>query len=116
MGKMFGPAGVAEASVLSDKLLQVAAELKGGSVEKLGMLGYCWGGKIVSLTAKEGTPFVVAGQVHPSAMAPDDAPPITIPIIVLASQDESVETVKKFGEGLKVPHFIDFYSKAPHVS
>jgi len=113
MGKLFSPGGGASVDVLSAKLLSVTEEVK-GSVEKIGVLGYCWGAKIVCLTAKEGTPFTVAGGVHPSAMAPEDAPPITIPIIILASGDEDADTVTKFGKGLKVPNLVDFYSKSPH--
>ena len=68
------------------------------------------------MTSKAGTPWTVAGEVHPSAIQVADAPPITAPLIVLASQDEDEEVVKKFGEALTVPKFIDFYKEAPHVS
>jgi hypothetical protein len=64
----------------------------------------------------EGTPFSAAAEVHPSALAVEDAPKITVPICVLASQDEDEKTVKGFGEALTVPKYVEIYPEAPHVS
>jgi alpha-beta hydrolase superfamily lysophospholipase len=70
----------------------------------------------VSLATVEGTPFSFAAEVHPSAMAVEDAPKITVPIIVLASQDEDASTTKGFEEALTVPKYVETYPDAPHVS
>jgi hypothetical protein len=49
----------------------------------------------------EGTPFNVAAEVHPSALAPEDCPGITPPIVLLASQDEDVPMVKSSEAALR---------------
>ena len=45
---------------------------------------------------------------------PEDAKGITVPICILASKDEDMNAVTKFGEALKVKHFIDHYSTQVH--
>jgi hypothetical protein len=44
----------------------------------------------------------------------EDAPHITIPILMLPSQDEDPEEVEAFKKGLKVPHHVEFYSDQVH--
>jgi alpha-beta hydrolase superfamily lysophospholipase len=68
------------------------------------------------MAAVEGTVFSCAAEVHPSAMAVEDATKVTIPIVVLASQDEDATTVKGFEEALTVPKYVEIYPDAPHVS
>jgi hypothetical protein len=68
------------------------------------------------MAAVEGTPFSCAAEVHPSAIEVEDASKITIPIVVLASEDEDAKTVKGFEEALTVPKYVEIYSDAPHVS
>jgi len=115
MGKMFAPGGSGNADVLKASVHKVVEEIKAqGTIEKFAVVGYCWGAKIVSLSAVEGSVFTVAGEVHPSAMEPIDGEAITVPIIVLASGEEDAEVIKQFGEKLKVPKFIDFYPDSPH--
>ncbi|KAJ8067095.1 hypothetical protein OCU04_004473 [Sclerotinia nivalis] len=71
------------------------------SIEKWAMLGFCWGGKIVSLTTSApSNPFVVAAECHPAMVDSKDAVNIKIPLIMLASKDEDVEEVKKFEANL----------------
>jgi dienelactone hydrolase len=117
MGKYFSPgSGPAAADVMMGKLKAVVDALKANAsgVEKYGLMGYCWGAKIVSLSTTEGTVFHAAAEVHPSALSPADAPKIVVPIVVLASGDEDGPTVKAFEAALKVPKFVDTYSEAPH--
>jgi dienelactone hydrolase len=50
MGKMFGPGGSANAGVMKAALEKVADVIKTQHpVEKLGVLGYCWGAKVSRL-------------------------------------------------------------------
>ncbi|KAI9039372.1 dienelactone hydrolase family protein [Aspergillus affinis] len=68
------------------------------AVEKWGIFGLCWGGKVTALSSGEGTPFVASGQVHPGLMDKADAEKITIPHIVLASKDEPADVVQQYTE------------------
>ncbi|KAL6694778.1 Alpha/Beta hydrolase protein [Trichoderma pleuroticola] len=85
------------------------------AVSKLALLGYCWGGKVVSLTVKAPTnPFVAAASAHPAMVDPADAEGLTIPFALLASGDEPPEDVKKFEENLKVPHHVETFADQIH--
>jgi hypothetical protein len=72
--------------------------------------------QIVSIASTENTPFGAAVELHPSGLDPADAPKITIPLCMLASQDEDGSTVKAFDDGLVVPKLVETYDGAPHVS
>ncbi|KAH7316480.1 Alpha/Beta hydrolase protein [Stachybotrys elegans] len=92
-----------------------AVKEKNPSIEKFGILGYCWGGKVITLTIKADTnPFSVAACCHPAMVDPADAESITIPYAMLASKDESVEDVKKFEAALKVPHLVETFDDQIH--
>lgn len=84
------------------------------SIKTWGVAGFCWGGKIVSLTSKEGTPFKAGTACHPAMVDPSDAGAITIPICILASKDEPADAVKSFGENLKVEKHIETFSDQIH--
>ena len=100
-------------------------------IEKVGVLGYCWGGKvgltelqpyetllrrvqIVSLTTQSGTTFTAAAQVHPAMVDPNDAKGITVPLCMLASGDENKDAVKGFEEALTVPKYFETYPEQVH--
>lgn len=71
------------------------------TVEKWGSVGFCWGGKIVSVTsASPDTPWSVGVQSSPAQVDPEDAKKIQIPMMMLASEGEDADTVRKFGEAL----------------
>ncbi|OKL59135.1 hypothetical protein UA08_05955 [Talaromyces atroroseus] len=67
------------------------AKTKYPTVEKWGIAGLCWGGKLAVLLSTEGTEFAVSGQVHPGLYDVADAKAAVIPHICLASKDESAE-------------------------
>ncbi|KAF1962815.1 dienelactone hydrolase family protein [Byssothecium circinans] len=94
------------------KIVDELAKTKG--VEKWGIVGFCWGGKIVNLSSLEGTKFKVAAACHPAMVAADDAPGITIPYAMLPSKDESKEDVEKWEKGLKVPHLVEWFPDQVH--
>ncbi|KAI9809089.1 MAG: hypothetical protein M1825_002378 [Sarcosagium campestre] len=79
-----------------------------------GLVGFCWGGKIATLSAQEGTPYSAVAQAHPAMLDPNDALKVTVPIAVLASKDENVEDVEKFKANLKVKNFVDIYKDQLH--
>lgn len=93
----------------------IMAELKALYPEMTwGAIGYCWGGKIVSLTSGEGSPFKAAVQTSPARLSEDDAKRTRIPMAVLASKDEDAALVKAYGENLDVPAHIETWSNSIH--
>ena len=89
-------------------------------IQKWGVVGFCWGGKVVSLTSGDNSPYKAAAECHPAMVDPEDAEKIKIPLAMLASKDEPAEDVKKFEEKLTGPkHFETFgdqihgFSKLP---
>ena len=72
------------------------------SIESWGIVGFCWGGKIVNLTSQSGTKFKAAAACHPAMVDPADAPGVTIPYCMIPSKDEDKEAVEKWQQGIKV--------------
>ena len=79
-----------------------------------GVLGFCWGGKVVALTSGAGTPFAAAVQSSPGRLDPADAETCTIPMAVLASKDEDPGVVKKFGAALPVEKQVEVFETQVH--
>ncbi|CAF9937029.1 MAG: hypothetical protein HETSPECPRED_010533 [Heterodermia speciosa] len=100
----------------AEKVPQLVEAIKKYSpkIEKSGVLGMCWGGKIVSLTSQSGTVFSAAAEVHPAMVDPNDAKGISIPICMLPSGDEDQEAVKGFQEALNVPNYIETFPDQVH--
>ena len=71
------------------------------NVRRWGALGFCWGGKLVSLTCGADTPFVVGAQSSPGAVEPAEAEKVTVPMCMLASGGEEVEKVEAYKKGLE---------------
>lgn len=92
----------------------VEAIKKDHGVEKLAILGFCWGGKIANLSSQKGTPFGAAAACHPAMVDPEDAPKVTIPIALLPSKDEDKEAVEKYKEALKVKNMVKYYPDQIH--
>jgi dienelactone hydrolase len=79
-----------------------------------GILGYCWGGKIVSLVAGQQTKFKAAVQCHPAMLDPSDAEKVRIPMCVLASKDEAADAVKQYEANLKVTKHVETFPNQIH--
>ncbi|KUI57628.1 hypothetical protein VP1G_04978 [Cytospora mali] len=76
---------------------------------------FCWGSKVISLTvSKPESPFKIAAQCHPAMVDPADAEKIKIPLVLLASQDEPVEDVKKFEANLTGPKHVETFGDQIH--
>ncbi|KJZ75921.1 hypothetical protein HIM_04745 [Hirsutella minnesotensis 3608] len=85
------------------------------SVTKMGIMGMCWGGKVVALSVKADTnPFAIAVSVHPAMVDANDAKGIKVPMILLASKDEPVDEVKKFEDALSVPKHVETFGDQIH--
>ncbi|EPS36433.1 hypothetical protein H072_10024 [Dactylellina haptotyla CBS 200.50] len=91
-----------------------AWKAKWPSVEKWAAFGLCFGAKVVALTSREGTPFVVSGQAHPSSMAPEDPKLISIPHICLASKAEDVAAIENYKATINGESHVETYSDNIH--
>jgi len=87
---------------------------KESKLEKWGVVGFCWGGKIVNLSSQEGTVFKAAAACHPAMVAAADAPGVTIPYAMLPSGDEDMAEVEKWQKGLKVPNIVEHFPDQLH--
>lgn len=79
-----------------------------------GILGHCWGGKIASLSAGKNSLFKAAIQCHPAMVDPQDASAVTIPMAMLPSKDEDVDTVEAYKANLKTPNLVEYYKTQIH--
>jgi dienelactone hydrolase len=83
-----GEHGSWDKSVKTDVTKTFEWAKKTWGVEKAGIIGFCYGGKMV-VQALADLPFVEAGATcHPSFLQMEDADPIKAPICLLPSKDE----------------------------
>lgn len=90
----FGEAGDFQAR--KPDLEAVAEELKKDGATKLGLMGFCWGGKLSVQNGGEGTQFVSVAQIHPAMVDAKDAAKLTVPVANFPSKDEPKEDVDAF--------------------
>lgn len=84
-------------------------------IKEWAIIGYCWGGKVVSLaTASPENPFKAGVEVHPAMVDPKDAEGIKVPLALLASKDENPEDVKKFEANLTGPKYVETFPDQIH--
>lgn len=83
-------------------------------ISEWGIVGYCWGGKIVNLISQEGTPFKAAASCHPAMVDANDAPGVTIPFAMLPSKDEPKEDVEKWQKAIKVKNIVEWWPNQVH--
>ncbi|EHL00975.1 putative Uncharacterized AIM2 family protein C30D10.14 [Glarea lozoyensis 74030] len=85
------------------------------TIKTWGVVGFCWGGKIISVaTSTTDTPFKAAAECHPAFVDPKEALGIKIPLCMLPSGDEPVEDVKKFQENLSVDNHVETFADMIH--
>ncbi|KAL2065655.1 hypothetical protein VTL71DRAFT_3325 [Oculimacula yallundae] len=82
--------------------------------KKWAALGFCWGGKVISLLSGPSTPFTVAAQCHPAFISSDDAKAVTIPMCMLASKEEDADEVKGYEEALSVERHVEVFGDQIH--
>ncbi|PHH87121.1 hypothetical protein CDD83_9282 [Cordyceps sp. RAO-2017] len=91
-----------------------AVKDKNPSVSKMGILGYCWGGKVVALSTRAADPFAVAAAIHPAMVDPADAAAVAVPTLLLASKDEPAADVAAFEAALKTPKHVETFPDQIH--
>ncbi|KAI1117988.1 alpha/beta-hydrolase [Nemania sp. NC0429] len=106
------PVDVAVALVDYVKVLKTANP----SITSWGLIGYCWGGKVVELVTSQAAtnPFSISAACHPAMVDPAGASKILVPYALLASMEEPAEAVKEFESGLKVPHYVETFGDQVH--
>jgi len=87
---------------------------KNPTVKTWGIVGFCWGGKIAALVSNPGTIFKASAQCHPSLLDPADADNVTVPMMVLPSGDEDVDTVNEFKRRLKGEKYFETFGDMVH--
>ncbi|KAF5355730.1 hypothetical protein D9756_004028 [Leucocoprinus leucothites] len=87
-----------------EKLVSFGQALKSAGAQKLGVYGFCWGGKVTVISAGANTPFNAASIVHPAMLSVDDAENLTIPLSIYISSDEPLDEYNKI---------LDVLSKKP---
>jgi len=115
LGNFFQTIGAPPAT--ASKVPTILKEIKSkySKISTWGVVGFCWGGKIVSLTTSTtSTPFKAAAECHPAMVDPSEAEGIKIPLCMLASKDEPKEDVEKFEKNLKGEKHVEIFGDQIH--
>jgi len=97
--------GTANPNAAVKKLVAFGEHLKSTGVQKIGMYGFCWGGKVTISSAGDGTPFSSAAIVHPAMLSADDARKLTVPLAIYISKDEPIDEYNKILEAISKKPF-----------
>ncbi|ERS98185.1 carboxymethylenebutenolidase [Sporothrix schenckii 1099-18] len=85
------------------------------TIKSWGVIGFCWGGKVVSLvTSGAENPFAAGAEAHPAMVDAKDAVGIKVPLVMLASKDEPPADVDAFEKALTVPHHVETFADQVH--
>ncbi|RMZ81170.1 hypothetical protein DV737_g2637, partial [Chaetothyriales sp. CBS 132003] len=91
-----------------------AAERFNPKIKSWGTIGYCWGGKMVSLIGGRETRLKAGVQTSPALIDVADAEKVKIPMLLLPSKDESLSEFEKYRDALKVPNRLEYFSNQIH--
>lgn len=114
LGNFFGTTGAPPKTVARIPKVLKEIESKHSNIKAWGIVGFCWGGKVVNLSSQSGTVFKAAAACHPAMVDPADAPGITIPYAMLPSKGEDKEAVKKWQEAVKVKNIVEWFPDQEH--
>lgn len=99
--------------------LDILSELKTSvfpGVKRWGAVGFCWGGKVVSLLASRGAecPVDAAAQSSPARLEAEDAKGVTVPMAVLASEGEVGEGLEAYERELTGEKHVEVFGSQIH--
>jgi len=114
LGEFFQTTGAPPKTVKRIPNVLKEIESKHSNIKQWGIVGFCWGGKIVNLSSQEGTPFKAGAACHPAMVDPNDAPGITIPYAMLPSKDEDKDAVSKWQQGVKTQNIVEWFPDQVH--
>jgi len=96
MGEFFATVAAPPKNVVKVNELVPELRKKYPSVEKWGVVGFCWGGKVATLASGPGTAFAATAQAHPALLDPGDAAKLTIPAFSIMTKDEDATAIENF--------------------
>jgi len=99
--------GIASPPANVTKLKSFGQVLKANGAQRIGVYGFCWGGKVTVAAGGEDTPFDAVAIVHPAMLSVDDAKNLTVPLAIYISKDEPVDEYNKI---------VDVISKKPFAA
>ncbi|KAK2626477.1 hypothetical protein QTJ16_003652 [Diplocarpon rosae] len=114
LGEFFRTTGAPPAAAKKVPGFVKEAQKKYEGLQTWGVVGFCWGGKIVSMTSGKDTLFKAAAECHPAMVDPSEATSITIPLCMLASGDEPAEDVEKFKQNLAGEKYVEIFGDQIH--
>jgi len=79
------------------KVSKIIAELKGKGIEKIFLVGYCWGAKVAMINAARDAITGVI-MVHPSMLSVEDVDNCSVPVAMFPSKDEDAELMATLKE------------------
>jgi carboxymethylenebutenolidase len=91
-----------------------AAETFNRNIKTWGVIGYCWGGKMASILAGTDARFEAAVQTSPARIDPSEAEEAKIPMMILASEEESEDQVKQYSTRLNVKKQVEHFGDQAH--
>lgn len=100
-------------SALFEETLQAATSAH-PEITSWGVIGYCWGGKMVAMLAGRDTKVKAGVSTSPAMVEASDAEKIKVPMMMLASKDEPADAVKQFDEALKVTKRVETFGDQVH--
>ncbi|KAJ2747471.1 hypothetical protein GGI20_000460 [Coemansia sp. BCRC 34301] len=81
--------------------IQGIEHLHGSGATSVGLVGFCWGGKMVVTALEDLDGFVGGAIVHPAMVVSDDFAKVKAPLMALPSKDEDMGLYKSGFAGLK---------------
>jgi dienelactone hydrolase len=90
-----------------EKLTDFGQALKREGAQKIGVYGFCWGGKVTVVAGGQDTPFTAVSIVHPAMLSVEDAEKLTVPMALYPSKDEPAREADKI---------VNVLSKKPFAS
>jgi len=114
LGEFFKTTGAPPTSAAKIPGLLKAFQEHNLGIKTFGVVGFCWGGKIVSLTSGKETGFKAAAECHPAMVDPKEAEGISIPLCMLASGDEPEEDVRAFEGKLRGEKYVEVFGDQIH--
>lgn len=89
-------------------------ESQRNSIKTWGVVGFCWGGKVVNLSSNSSNLFKAAAVAHPAMVDAADAGNVKIPFLMLPSKDEPKEDVDKWAAAIKSPSKVEWFPNQIH--
>jgi len=77
-------------NVVKKDLEQLIPTYKAGGAKKIGVFGFCWGGKIsVNCSDELSNDIGAAVLIHPAFVTTDDADRVKVPLLAVPSKDDA---------------------------